>query len=1389
MSRNRRQARTSDSAAGQRSMGDFVSRAAARRQVEIIDDEDDEIEEINTQGSTETTRDNRLQRLRIRRQRREADQAHVFPDEEQNEEWEQLQQALMMSKLEADEQEERRKMCGTIHDVRRLQVEIEPLNSPSNSKSHTTETARKATGSERDQREGAESPDLFSTPPEDQEQLSDVKAAKNVVSDTEFPDSPPMPVTMRSPDASSEGRKETSSQQAAAAGPSVRQEKAPATKRNFKLRRTRREEPDSSKQKEKKIEEESKSAESEIKDQVSPSVNPGEKRKLEEKDDDDVTDDEKPIQVLKKRVSVKRKKPWVSLDNSDSDDLQDVEKKGSKRSPDDVNDPSPKRIAVSDAEDKARKNEKDSLTEARQPRTPTSMIRLSRRYKNTRYRPTTLKEAMKANIYFAPAGFDLPSYTLLILRMFEKYRRKLHLAQAKVKTRIPWGSPVVPGVRQGNTLDLKLPGKTLPSIGTRGSAFVQGTLRGATSTDAKSESDFDITDRRRTLRSSSNHVKQTTASTSTSKSTSAAVPPFKVDSDSDEGDFLKSYLDEMARPSVSTSTRKQARTKLEFVEDREARKTEVSGKPQVKTQKSSDERVASNVGLKNGEVETNEHAVSDQGSSDDVVLEPDSNHIQSNTIDSSAGTQENEPKMMPNKSGTSQAKLDGETSTSKRGVLPESKKSEDEVCLMDADQEPEAIRPPKRKSVLRPVIEDDSTDDESELSQPMFSGRFPGKETSVGSELPDSRADRVQDQLASQSLTQENESQRTVGKSVLETLAADNEELLPSQALLESDETSNKTIVETLDEDICDVSETSSSTARTSRNQAEQRIAEEEKLVVDVDCSDSQRARRMRLDAAAKAAAAAERRQRMPSRQDLRGACSSSSHDDFFSMSQPKENTRAEQQEPTVECPLCFHHFTSKEIEAHASECQGPPPSPPPQSYSPKQREEPGPSGRSVPAPGTESTVYRTLTGERGELKNLKVVLQRSPIAKQKLLRKATEETNSAKRNLDFEKNSRPSGSLDQYRSSRRFDQGARKPSRNTRAALRTESESEESGYEKAKEESSSEVYSWIDKSSPEKKKPKWTYGSSVGGNAPKLGGDYIPLNMTEESEDDNTSRKVSKEKERKKTSSRTEEVESDSETSDDGLMVQYGAKRVSARKKEPKQVQSEDTDENEIALALLGNRSKKRPLSVSKGSKAKKSRRPRDSDSEDSDELNIVCELCNKKIPKELYQQHVDEELEERKRATKAPRRVEVVTVKDKKQGSSKSEQRRLSTREKPQRYFPSQSDIAEDTGTDEQDHGIDWDRVSDSPIKCFQFTENADSVVDFKNQFEHLKQAKSGRRRSNYQQNDSAREYRGGYSGSGARGGYRGSGNRGNYKGSYNKVYGRGKKYGKRRGSRGKK
>lgn len=132
------------------------------------------------------------------------------------------------------------------------------------------------------------------------------------------------------------------------------------------MRRSKREAADLSSQKEDKPKEKSNVSESEVADQVIQSgtsknddVNPGEKRKLEE-DDDDVTDDEddEPLVELKRRSSQKRKRPWVSLENSDSDDMQDVDKKSSKRSLDGLHDPSPKRIAVSDTDEEAKTNGK-----------------------------------------------------------------------------------------------------------------------------------------------------------------------------------------------------------------------------------------------------------------------------------------------------------------------------------------------------------------------------------------------------------------------------------------------------------------------------------------------------------------------------------------------------------------------------------------------------------------------------------------------------------------------------------------------------------------------------------------------------------------------------------------------------------------------------------------------------------------------------------------------------------------------------------------------------------------------------------------------------------------------------------------------------------------------
>ena len=127
------------------------------------------------------------------------------------------------------------------------------------------------------------------------------------------------------------------------------------------MRRTRQEESSQADQKDKLVADKLKvstleSDEEEFQSGNSKDVTPGEKRKLEP-DDNDVTDDEDPIPMMTRRASLKRKKLSVFDENSDTDDLQELEKKGSKRVAGDLNDPQPKRIAVDECDQKATSNE------------------------------------------------------------------------------------------------------------------------------------------------------------------------------------------------------------------------------------------------------------------------------------------------------------------------------------------------------------------------------------------------------------------------------------------------------------------------------------------------------------------------------------------------------------------------------------------------------------------------------------------------------------------------------------------------------------------------------------------------------------------------------------------------------------------------------------------------------------------------------------------------------------------------------------------------------------------------------------------------------------------------------------------------------------------------
>ena len=370
-------------------------------------------------------------------------------------------------------------------------------------------------------------------------------------------------------------------------------------------------------------------------------------------------------------------------------------------------------------------------------------------------------------------------------------------------------------------------------------------------------------------------VNQATASTSTCTTTHEKISLYRVDSDSDNDECMKSYLDEVMPPSVIFSS-KEAKHSTEnnggsaaaSAEAYEAN-AQAQQKPLVKTQTLRN----STMGLKNDGNTTKSQAQSntsdtkipgrdglhraDMSFGSGVVLDSDSCEIQSNTLDTS-DQRLGEDSEGIEKFQTSKSKLAGHASAVKDRGLPEDGTNEDDVDLMDTEEsQADDVRPPKRRSIRRPM-DDDSTDDEDDLSQPVFST----KEASADCEVSSTKEDvdtkfktsvaNVQDELISddiashdsQSVMTQSESQGILGKSILDTVATDVESLLPSQVLSESELPSHMSTTGAL----------SSKTKSTAKRGAES-------LTVDVDSDDSQHMKRKRSEAAERAAAAAERRQ------------------------------------------------------------------------------------------------------------------------------------------------------------------------------------------------------------------------------------------------------------------------------------------------------------------------------------------------------------------------------------------------------------------------------------------------------------------------------------------------------------------------------------------------
>lgn len=87
--------------------------------------------------------------------------------------------------------------------------------------------------------------------------------------------------------------------------------------------------------------------------------------------------------------------------------------------------------------------------------TQSSTTRLERAYSKPRLSVKTIKDAMKAKLYFAPPGIDPKTYTYAIMKMMDHTRKRIYRAQRKSLNFIKWGKPILVGPREGNSLDAR----------------------------------------------------------------------------------------------------------------------------------------------------------------------------------------------------------------------------------------------------------------------------------------------------------------------------------------------------------------------------------------------------------------------------------------------------------------------------------------------------------------------------------------------------------------------------------------------------------------------------------------------------------------------------------------------------------------------------------------------------------------------------------------------------------------------------------------------------------------------------------------------------------------------------------------------------------------------
>ncbi|KXJ13254.1 nucleolar protein dao-5 [Exaiptasia diaphana] len=430
MSTNRRmnlRKNKSNNKDGNQSISNFVQRKS--KDVEIVEDDEDVV-----QVTDEYTLSDETVLRPLRRKKKKIAVVEEEEDEENDtvefggmedmdeEEKKQMKEALRQSRLELENDKKRREIYQTFVNSKFNMESDMTTTSTADIPSSPISSSIEPLGTER-----AESPDLFGPMPQ-----------SNTEQDKKFGTTSSEPSSSKSDFKSYQFQKEINIQLSPVQRPSLKRNLSVKTD-TCKERPPHNEQPAKSKTS-------SNTATSKEKGRISKSVDyKKRKHSIEDDSDDDGYDGAK--ESIKEPPTVDSRKRQKTIE----DNFAVLPPK--KPNNEETKKQETNLFVINDDEDE------DIQDENRNPSTrknrKASRVNLKRKYRKHRQPIKTIKDAMKARLFFSPPGINQKLYTFAIMRMLDHSKECIRKAQQKSLLFAKWGEPIVEGPREGDSLDAK----------------------------------------------------------------------------------------------------------------------------------------------------------------------------------------------------------------------------------------------------------------------------------------------------------------------------------------------------------------------------------------------------------------------------------------------------------------------------------------------------------------------------------------------------------------------------------------------------------------------------------------------------------------------------------------------------------------------------------------------------------------------------------------------------------------------------------------------------------------------------------------------------------------------------------------------------------------------